>query len=173
MEVEDAIANVTLSVTPALTTRQRENLGRLRSRGVELDVQARVSDTLSLSAGYLHADSTVRSFAGSPGLVGRRVAQVPRHQGTLDARWRLASRANVALRARFVGEQFEDDQNTLALSGFATLDAVASVAVARGLEVFAAGENLFDRRYAIGRTPVTTVGPPRSARAGLRLRLPG
>ena len=173
MEVEDAIANVTLSVTPSLITRQRENLGRLRSRGVELDVQARVSDALSLSAGYLYADSTVRSFAGSPGLVGRRVAQVPRHQGTLDARWRLASRANVALRARFVGEQFEDDQNTLALSGFATLDAVASVVLARGLEVFAAGENLFDRRYAIGRTPVTTVGPPRSGRAGLRLRLGG
>ena len=173
MEVEDAIANVTLSVTPSLITRQRENLGRLRSRGVEVDVQARVSDALSLSAGYLYADSTVRSFDGSPGLVGRRVAQVPRHQGTLDARWRLASRANVVLRARFVGEQFEDDQNTLALSGFATLDAVASVSVARGVEVFAAGENLFDRRYAIGRTPVTTVGPPRSGRAGLRLRLGG
>jgi outer membrane receptor protein involved in Fe transport len=173
MEVEDAIANITLSVTPSLITRQRENLGRLRSRGVELDVQARVSGTLSLSAGYLYADSAVRSFTGSPAIIGKRVAQVPRHQGTFDARWRFGARAHVALRARFVSEQFEDDQNTLPLPGFATLDAVASVALARGIEVFAAGENLFDRRYAIGRTPVTTIGPPRSGRAGVRLRLGG
>jgi outer membrane receptor protein involved in Fe transport len=173
MEVEDAIANVTLSVTPSLITRQRENLGRLRSRGVELDVETRLSDAVSLSAGYLYADSTVRSFPENPALVGNRVAQVPRHQGTLDARWRLGARARVALRARFAGDQFEDDQNTLSLSGFATLDAVVAVTLARGVEVFAAGENLFDRRYPIGRTPVTTLGPPRSGRAGVRLRLGG
>lgn len=171
MEVEDAIANVTLSVTPSLITRQRENLGRSRSRGVELDVEARLSDALSLSAGYLYADSSVRSFPDNPALVGNRIAQVPRHQGTLDVRWRLGARARVALRARFAGDQFEDDQNTLSLAGFATLDAVAAVALARGVEIFAAGENLFDRRYAIGRTPVTTLGPPRSGRAGVRLRL--
>lgn len=173
MEVEDTIANVTLSVTPSLITRQRQNLGRSRSRGVELDVEARLSEALSFSAGYLYAESTVRSFSGSPALVGKRVAQVPRHQGTLEVRWRLGARARLALRARFAGDQFEDDQNTLTLPGFATLDAVAAVALARGVEVFAAGENLFDRRYAIGRTPVTTLGPPRSGRAGLRLRLGG
>jgi outer membrane receptor protein involved in Fe transport len=171
MEVEDPIANVTLSVTPSLITKQRQNLGRTRSRGVELDVQARISEALAVSAGYLYTDSTVRSFPGSPTLVGKRVAQVPRHQGTLEARWQLAARARLALRARFTGDQFEDDLGTLTLPGFATLDAVAAVTLARGLEVFAAGENLFNRRYTIGRTPVTTLGPPRSGRAGLRLRL--
>jgi outer membrane receptor protein involved in Fe transport len=173
MEVEDAIANVTLSVTPSLITRQRANLGRSRSRGVELDIETRFSEALSLSAGYLYADSTVRSFPDNPALVGKRIAQVPRHQGTLEARWGWGARARVAVRARFAAEQFEDDQNALPLAGFGTVDAIAAVTVARGLEVFAAGENLFDRRYPIGRTPVTTLGPPRSARVGLRLRLGG
>lgn len=173
MEVEDAIANVTLSVTPGLITRQRANLGRSRSRGLELDLETRLSDELSLSAGYQYADSTVRSFPDNPALVGKRIAQVPRHQGTLEARWRLAARARVAVRARFVAEQFEDDRNELPLAGFGTLDAVAAVTLARGLELFAAGENLFDRRYPIGRTPVTTLAPPRSGRVGFRLRLGG
>jgi outer membrane receptor protein involved in Fe transport len=77
------------------------------------------------------------------------------------------------VRARFAGAQFEDDLNALPLAGFGTVDAVAAVSLTRGLEVFAAGENLFDRRYPIGRTPVTTLGPPRSGRVGLRLRLGG
>jgi outer membrane receptor protein involved in Fe transport len=173
METEDSIANVTLSVTPGLITRQRANLGRSRSRGVELDLETRLSEALSLSGGYLYADSTVRSFPDNPALVGRRVAQVPRHQGTLEARWRWGARARVAVRARFAGAQFEDDLNALPLAGFGTVDAVGAVTVARGLEVFAAGENLLDRRYPIGRTPVTTLGPPRSGRVGLRLRLGG
>src|SRR5262249_58168537 len=41
-ELTRPIANVTLSVTPALITRQRQNLGRTRSRGVEVETSARV-----------------------------------------------------------------------------------------------------------------------------------
>ena len=53
MEVSDPIANRTLTTTPSLITRRRENLGRARSRGVELDASFRVVETLEVSLGYL------------------------------------------------------------------------------------------------------------------------
>ena len=42
-EITRPIANVTLSITPALITRQRQNLGRTRSRGVDIEAEARVT----------------------------------------------------------------------------------------------------------------------------------
>jgi hypothetical protein len=36
-----------------------------------------------------------------------------------------------------------------------------------------AAENIFDERYAVGRTPVPTIGPPRLLRAGVRWRWSG
>ena len=56
----DAIANVTLSVTPALTTRQRQNAAEVRSQGVELEADWRptpqwsVSGQLTATVGRLH-----------------------------------------------------------------------------------------------------------------------
>ena len=38
----------------------------------------------------------------------------------------------------------------------------------RGASVFVAAENLFDDEYNIARTPITNIGPPILARAGLR-----
>ena len=75
------------------------------------------------------------------------------------------------MQARAVGPQFDDDQNLLRLGGYFTLDAFASRRVARGVEAFVAAENLMGRRYAVGRTPVLTVGPPLFVRAGFRVRL--
>jgi outer membrane receptor protein involved in Fe transport len=78
-----------------------------------------------------------------------------------------------AVQGRFVGKQFEDDQNRLPLDSYFAADVFVSRAVTAGLEGFVAAENVFNARYDVGRTPVRTIGPPRTVRAGLRLRLPG
>jgi len=38
---------------------------------------------------------------------------------------------------------------------------------------FLAGENLGDADYDVGRTPLRTIGPPRTIRGGLRVRMSG
>ena len=45
-EIDDSIANVTLSTTPALITRQRQNLGAIRARGIELAASQEVCEAL-------------------------------------------------------------------------------------------------------------------------------
>jgi outer membrane receptor protein involved in Fe transport len=61
----------------------------------------------------------------------------------------------------------------LPLDSYFAADVLVSRAVISGLEGFVAAENVFNERYDIGRTPVHAIGPPRTFRAGLRLRLPG
>jgi len=173
MEVDDPVANVTLSTTPSLVERQRRNLGRIRSRGVEVDGETPVGREVQVTLGYLLVDSTVVSAPGSPDLVGRRTPQVARQQGSVGLRYEHRSALSAAVQARWVGKQFEDDQNQLPLGSYFTADLLVSRPVTRGLQAFVAAENVFDRRFDVGRTPVPTVGPPRTFRGGLRWRLPG
>ena len=170
MDLDDTVANVTLSAEPALITRQRQNLGRTRTRGLEVDAEARMGRSWSLSFGYLFADATVREFPPDPSLEGRRLPQVPRHSASLQVRYDGAL-ASVGAQVRWAGDQFEDDLNSLVLRAGWSVDAEARRALGGGLEAFVGGENLTGARYDVGRTPVLTVGPPRSVRAGLRLRL--
>jgi outer membrane receptor protein involved in Fe transport len=165
------VANVTLNTTSGLITRQRQNLGRTQSRGVEAEAEARLSERVVIAGGYQFADATVLSFPANRASEGLVIPQVPRHQFTLQARYSKPSHWTVALQGRVSGAQFEDDRNELKLDRYFTLDALLARAITSSLEMFAAAENLFNQRYAIGRTPVRTIGPPLLVNFGLRLRL--
>jgi outer membrane receptor protein involved in Fe transport len=171
--VTGAIANRTLEVTPALITRQRQNLGRTQSRGLDLNAELPLTTRFTLSGGYQFADATVLSFAPDPALEGLLIPQTPRHSFSFQARYSQPSGWTLALETRASGKQFEDDLNTLALDGFGTVDAFIARRLNPNIELFAAGENLLNRRYQVGRTPVVTLGPPILGRFGLRLRLGG
>ena len=168
--VSDPVVSVTLSTTPSLITRQRQNVGRTRAAGVEFDAEFRVRPDLKLSAGYLFVDSRVVAFPASEDLVGNFVPQVARQQMTFQAIY-SPSRLSIAVQARMAGRQFEDDLNSLKLRPFFTGDVFASYRLTKKVRVFTAVENIFDLRYDIGLTPNLTVAAPRSLRAGLRFNL--
>jgi outer membrane receptor protein involved in Fe transport len=175
-QITRPVANVTLTTTPSLITRQRQNLGSTISQGAEFEASAQLSSSVTVSGGYQYTHATVTSFsvdpvlAGlNPSLVGLNVPQIPRHQFDFQGRY---SRPFIilAVQGRFGGNQFDDDQNKLLLRRYFTLDATASHCLHHGVDVFVAVENLLNQRYDVGRTPVLTVGPPILARAGLRLQ---
>ncbi len=171
-DITRPVANVTLSVTPELITRQRQNLGRTRSRGVEVEADEGLTNSITLSGSYEYTDATVTSFPANPALVGLWIPQVPHQQFTVQARY-VKPFVLVGVQGRYVGTQFDDDQNLLPLSQFFVLDAIISHPLRPGVEVFVAGENLLNQQYQIGRTPVLTVGPPVLMRAGVRLDFGG
>jgi outer membrane receptor protein involved in Fe transport len=171
MDVTRPVANVTLSVTPALITRQRRNLGRTRSRGFEFEFEQRLGHGWTASAGYLFVDPRVASFPVEVALEGRRLPQVARQQLSFQMRYAGRSPLTFALQGRASSAQFDDDQNLLRLGGYFSLDAFLARRLGRGVEIFAAAENLNGQRYDVGRTPVLTLGPPAFVRVGLRLRL--
>jgi len=157
--IDNTIGNVTLSTTPALITRQRQNLGRSRSVGAEVEGEWRFARDWRASAGLLLVDATVRDGE----LRGRRVPQVPREQATAQVAWR-----NVGAQLRWSSRQFDDDRNDFALRSFFVADLFASHAISRGVEATFAIENVFDEDVEVSATPVITLGQPRAFRIGLR-----
>jgi len=169
-DIDDSIANVTLSTTPALITRQRQNLGAIRARGVELATIAKFARHWEISGEYLLTDSTVLRFPANRSLEGLLVPQVPRHQVNFQVTYANAEWL-VGAQGRFVGQQFDDDQNTLPLERFFTMDAEVSRAVSERVRVFVALQNLTGSRYQLSSTPVFTVGPPALFRVGARFSI--
>jgi outer membrane receptor protein involved in Fe transport len=155
MRVTDTVANVTLATTPALITRQRQNIGSSTSRGVELDYSQTLR-TISINAGYL--------FAGAALSSGKRTPQVPRHQASVQ----LTVQSRAGVQGRWSAMQFDDDLNQFRLRGFFVVDAFGAWPIGSQLEATVALENIFDRRIETGATPVITLGQPRAVRAGLR-----
>lgn len=164
--IRQPIANITLSSTPSLITRQRQNAGRTLSRGFEVEAETSFR-TVHLSLGYLFADSRVVEFPSNPILEGLRIPQVPAHQFTFQARFDRGPWTG-ALQMRASGEQFDDDLNLFRLEPYLQLDVFGSRRIGENLKVFAAVENVFNSRYSIGKTPIETASSPLNVRIGIR-----
>ena len=167
-EVTHPDANVTLTTTPQLITRQRENLGSLRSRGLELSLESRLPRHFSLRGSYQFDDATVLTSPANPALIGLAIPQVPRHGASFALAY-TSSRWTASAQARAAGRQFDDDQNLLPLDRMFNLDVFVSRRVSSAAELYFAAENVLDRRPMVGRTPTPTWGAPILVRAGARL----
>jgi outer membrane receptor protein involved in Fe transport len=162
--LDDAVVNVTLSSTPSLIVRVRQNAGRVRSAGVELEGDLRVTTHVTLTTALAFIDSV---FVEGAGLDGLRVPQVPQWQASagIQGAW---SGFTVTCDWRFIGEQYDDDRNQFLLDESSMINARAGWRVRRSLEIFGAVENAFDEEQDVGRTPLRTIGLPRTARIGVR-----
>lgn len=165
--VDDAIVNVTLSSSGSVILRERQNAARIRAAGAEVEAEWRLSRLLVMTAASAYTDSM---FSEGP-LAGLRVPQVARVQHAIGAR-AANGRLRLALDWRYVGEQFDDDRNVFALGGASVMDARAGWRVGRRAEVFAAMENTLDAEQDVGRTPLRTLGLPRTTRVGVRVGFP-
>ncbi|HEV2854994.1 MAG TPA: TonB-dependent receptor [Thermoanaerobaculia bacterium] len=159
--IDGAVGNVTLSVTPQLITRRRENLDRVTADGLEAEIRLRPWTRWELQASYLYTDSRVER-------TGLRVPQVPLNQGSLG----LAFQGPVAvlLQGRWAGDQFEDDLNQLSLPAYAVVDLSLRRPLWARLDLFLSVENLFDEKVVTGRSPIETLGAPRLVQAGVTVR---
>jgi outer membrane receptor protein involved in Fe transport len=169
-DIVDPVTNVTLSTTPTLIARQRQNLGRTRSLGVELDGAVHLNSSIEISAGYQYTHATV---VDSPTLAGKMVPEVPSHQFTWEARYWNPARIMLSLEGRYSGAQFDDDVNTLLLNRYYVMNLFAGRRIRSGFVGYIAVENLLNQRYQVARVPpIVNLGPPILARAGIRYDFP-
>ena len=181
--LDDAIANVTVArgpgtfpgvgfVSAAGFYLVRQNLDRVRSRGIEADANATFG-AFNARVSWSHVDPRVEASGTAAPLDGLRPAQTPRDTGSLSLAWTRPSGLSVALTGRYVAAQFEDDRNREPLDDAATLDARVAVPVGRGLLIEARGENITDTRIeaGIGSDGSIERAAPRTLWIGTRLRL--
>lgn len=190
--VKDPVANVTIGSVPVGggskaippcgvvlaggVCRQRQNLERTQIRGIEAELEYRPFVPWTLSGSYLFNDTEVLSAPNQPALEGKRIAQVPEHQFTLKLTYTNPALLNFYIQGRYVGDQFEDDLNSLKLGDFFVVDLmlwrpIPIPKVSAG-EVFLGVENLFDRTYEAGKTTdgIVTIGAPLLVHGGIRVR---
>ena len=161
--VDDAIVNVTLSTSGGVITRERQNAARIEAKGMELELEAQVSPMLTVTLASAYQDST---FVEGP-LRGLRVPQVPKMHHAVGGRGVLGP-FRWSAEYRFIDEQFDDDRNLFPLDESSMFDARVGWMVNRRIEIFGAIENLFDEEQDVGRTPIRTIGLPRTSRVGIR-----
>ncbi len=166
-QVNRPITALTLLTTPTQTLLKRENLGQIESRGVSIDFATQPARWISFVGGYQYANATVTKNAPEPQLVGKWIPQVARNMATAQLRLSDPKWGVLSLQARGSGRQYDDDANQYLLASYFRLDVYGSRTFGRHFEVYASGENLFDRAIEVGKTPVLTLGTPRIGRAGM------
>lgn len=170
-ELADAVGNITLSRTPTAVSRQRQNLETVRVRGAEFSATWTPRSGLVLRADYLLNDARVAAAGAQPALVGRRLAQVPRHTFCAGAEAALPFDVHATAQLRRISVQFEDDENLLPLAAATTVDLRLARRFGPRTEVSIAVENLFDATVETSRSAdgLVTRDTGRWVRAGLRV----
>jgi outer membrane receptor protein involved in Fe transport len=166
--LDDAITTVTLSSTPQQIIRQRANADTLRASGVELEGELRLPRAFSVA--FTSAIVSSR-FHGDTNLRGKRAPQVPAYNVGVSVRY-VRNAWTASSQFRVTGPQFEDDLNLFTLRRAEVWDVFGSRTLAGRVSAFVAVENVLNRTYDVGRTPILTTGLPRAARAGVVVTLP-
>jgi iron complex outermembrane receptor protein len=164
------VTNFTLD--PTGRTSVITNVGKARTRGVEVAAEQKVSSLLRLRQSYALTDAIITSNPASPATNGKRVALVPRSVASFQVLLNQ-SRWNAVLSGRYLGKMFTNDNNTDTTRGvqgsydpFFDSDLTGNVILTRRYEAFASVINLLDRRYY-----QFNRNPGRLLMAGLRIKL--
>ena len=90
---------------------------------------------------------------------------------TFGASWKAPGNLLVTPRVRWIGRQFEDDENTLTLGEVAVVDLGLNRPLGEHAELFLNAENLGNARIETGRSAdgVVNTGTPRFVFGGVRV----
>ncbi|HQN64128.1 MAG TPA: TonB-dependent siderophore receptor [Methylophilus sp.] len=150
-------------------------IGKVRNRGIEVDVSGRITSHVSLFAGYAHNDMEITM--DNTGLQGNRPRNVPRDLLSIWTKYDSAPGAiegwQIGLGAYLVGRRFGDDANTWELAGYTTASAMLGYRTKLGNTKLTAQiniDNLFDKEYFDrGGFDAAKYGAPRTAVGSLKL----
>ncbi|RZJ99563.1 MAG: TonB-dependent receptor [Novosphingobium sp.] len=166
-KVENAIANVTI----AANTRQRQNVGAVRAKGLEFGAALRLG-TVSLDGSLALTDAEVQATSTQAALDGLRPAQTPKIAASATLAWRPRPGWTLSTTLRHVGAQFEDDLQVDSLRAATTLDAFVELPVTGPFSLILRAENLTDTEIVTrNQAGSIDLGIPRTLWAGVKVRV--
>jgi iron complex outermembrane receptor protein len=143
-------------------------IGEARSEGAEFDITGRVTRHISIVANYTYDDAAVAAGNGVRLVIGRRLAQVPRHASSTWTRYDTSPNSSrgwmFGVGTYLSGNRFGESANLVLLSGYGRLDGMAGYRTETAGVRWTAqvnAENILDKTYFLYGNPFT-YGAPRS-----------
>jgi iron complex outermembrane receptor protein len=156
----DALYSQPLLVANGTTVNTVQNVGRIRTNGLELSAQADDVGAdvgvrgLGLTASVTYADSIITENAGFPASVGKWQPRVPRWRATMLATWQANDRWTATLGGRYSGRQYSTLDNSdpngnayMGVSDYLVFDARVRYRISRQWSAAVGVDNLNDRKY--------------------------
>ncbi len=171
-QVNRPIAAVALNA--AGTQLMRQNLGQIVSKGVTVEAETHPFRWMSVMAGYQYANSTVTKFPANVqfpanNLVGKWTPQVARNLATAQVRVERERWGVLTADLRVSGQQYDDSANQFLLNGYTQVDLYADHSFTRWLQAYTSVQNVGGTLVQAGRTPLLTLGIPRTVTFGVRI----
>ncbi len=186
-EIRDAILEATIigTVDEAQTVdpcgfvpagggcQQRDNIGTVRSPGLEAELEFRPRPAWKLSASYALTPAEIADAPGREELVGKRTIRTPVHQAAFRIAHSAPNLLDVSVTGRYLGPRFDEDTNVSRIDDSLVLDLRVARQLTRAVGAYVTVENLFDTEYEIAenRRGLVRVGAPLAVSGGLRVRV--
>ena len=140
-----------LTQDPANVANQIQT-GEVRSRGVELEANATLTDRLSVVASYTWLDMEITR--NNDGNEGKRPVGIPEHMASVWAKYAFSSGAlsgvDVGVGTRWIGKTYSDSANTTSNDSYGIVDARISYDlrhIVHGASIALNATNLSDNEY--------------------------
>lgn len=157
-----------------------QTVGKVRSRGVELEAHAYLTDNLQAIASYTYTD-LLNLNASNAAIVGKKPAGIPANMASVwlsyDVPSSIAPGLKISAGTRFFGESQGNPTNTFVVPSYTLVDIGVQYELGRqfrdfkGYTVFANVSNLLDKVYVTCTDTVyCTYGQGRLALAGVKYR---
>ena len=145
------------------------NVGKTRTRGIELGLTGRITSAWQVSGGYAWQEATLQ------GNEAVRLGQVPEHQVSLWNRYSVNERLGLGLGIIHQSEQFASIRTSAAttrLPSFTRVDAAVFYEITPSVHVQLNVENVMDETYFADAHNNFNISPgaPRNARLTLMTR---
>jgi catecholate siderophore receptor len=145
--------------------------GKTRAKGIEASLVGQVTPALQVALGYALQDGEVRS-ATTAAPAGRQLAQLPKHQASAWARYKLTDKFGVGFGLLHQSGMNATISGAVRLPAFTRLDAALFYDLSDQLTVQLNVENLTDTNYfpAAHTDNNISVGEPINAKATVRVK---
>ncbi|TLX64004.1 TonB-dependent siderophore receptor [Stutzerimonas nosocomialis] len=159
--------NVTFAVVLDDGRIEQQTIGETRTRGLDLEAKAEITENLSLVGGYSYMESeVVRDI--DPSREGNEFDVAPKHSASLWSYYSLPGTSmSVGLGARYVGAYYFDLANTSKSDATTLFDAAFNYQIARGTDLAVNVSNLLDEQHVVGSGTADYYNPGREITAKL------
>lgn len=136
--------------------------GEVRSKGIELDINGKVTDNVKISTNYAYTNTEITKDSGGAvdyltgnvvNLEGKELSNVPKHSGGVLAMWEdsLSSSSSYGIGSgiSYVGKREGNYINSFTLPDYTTVKLVSYWKADKNLTLKFNIDNLFDKEYIV------------------------